>query len=258
MQIDFNAANQEAKAPVGATFENPDEPFTVNPFQAGVPSEEPSASMVQLNPLDLAVAKAKLFQHEAKINTMLEEAKKFKVVDEKTNQEAVEKGIQSNKLLKAIEKIKLNLTQDARDYTSTVNNFAKVFSPKLNEIVRVYKSEIGAYSDRVEMERREAERKAQEAAKKLQDEINKEAKEKKIEPVQFATPVLTTKAQPTRTAAGSSSTRKDWKWEVTDIAEVPREYLMIDAVKINKAVKAGLRNVKGLKIFEKSTVAFRG
>ena len=107
------------------------------------------------------------------------------------------------------------------------------------------------------MKRRDDERKAQKEAEELQAKINEEAKEKKIEPVHVPDPVLKAKPEPTRTESGSASVRKSWKWKEVDMSNVPREYLMLDTVKINKAVRAGARSISGLEIYEESTTVLR-
>lgn len=45
-------------------------------------------------------------------------------------------------------------------------------------------------------------------------------------------------------------TRRSWKAQVVDEYKIPREYLIVDEVKINKVVRAGVRSIPGVKIFE--------
>lgn len=60
-----------------------------------------------------------------------------------------------------------------------------------------------------------------------------------------------------QTSRGSGSRKKRWVAEVFDEQSVPREYLMIDQVKINAAVRAGERDIPGVKIFQKSDLAMK-
>lgn len=48
-----------------------------------------------------------------------------------------------------------------------------------------------------------------------------------------------------------------WAFEVLDEAEVPVEFLSVDANKVNAAVKAGARDIPGLRIFSESRVTVR-
>jgi hypothetical protein len=58
----------------------------------------------------------------------------------------------------------------------------------------------------------------------------------------------------TRGHAGSVSTlRTRWVFEVQNIKDVPEQYLKINDVAVNQAIKSGLREIAGLKITEEKT-----
>jgi hypothetical protein len=61
-------------------------------------------------------------------------------------------------------------------------------------------------------------------------------------------PAQTAEVAPLAAANGSASVRKEWKATVVDESLVPREYWLIDEKKINKVVKAGVREIPGVKI----------
>ena len=56
---------------------------------------------------------------------------------------------------------------------------------------------------------------------------------------------------------GSTSVRKTWAYEVVDEKAVPRAYLMLDDGLINLAIKDGARKIKGLRIYQKESLAVR-
>lgn len=65
-----------------------------------------------------------------------------------------------------------------------------------------------------------------------------------------------TPAENTRTrgvGGGTGSLKTTWHWEVTNLADVPREWLCVDEKKVNAAVcnAKGLRDIPGLRIFDK-------
>ena len=49
--------------------------------------------------------------------------------------------------------------------------------------------------------------------------------------------------------------RKTWDFSIEDEKLIPREYLCVDEKKIGKVVKAGIREIAGIRIFEKSISA---
>jgi colicin import membrane protein len=75
--------------------------------------------------------------------------------------------------------------------------------------------------------------------------------------VQTAPVVPIAPAGPTRSASGSSSMRKRWVGEVVDEQAVPREYLAVDQRLINQAVRDGVRDIPGVRIWEKPDIAVR-
>jgi hypothetical protein len=44
--------------------------------------------------------------------------------------------------------------------------------------------------------------------------------------------------------------RKDWVWDVLDISLIPPKYLVVDKVAVNQAVKSGIREIPGIRIYE--------
>lgn len=50
------------------------------------------------------------------------------------------------------------------------------------------------------------------------------------------------------TVSGISHTER-WTWSLIDIGAVPREYLIVDDAKVSAAVRAGERNIPGIRIF---------
>jgi hypothetical protein len=56
---------------------------------------------------------------------------------------------------------------------------------------------------------------------------------------------------------GSVGVVKRWTFQVTDATLVPREYLAVDEVKIGKVVRAGLREIAGVRIYSEDTLSRR-
>lgn len=49
-------------------------------------------------------------------------------------------------------------------------------------------------------------------------------------------------------------TSKVWKWELVDFYKVPDEYKTIDAAKVGKVVRAGVREIPGIRIYCEDTL----
>lgn len=107
----------------------------------------------------------------------------------------------------------------------------------------------------------------QEAARKEQERLRKlaeakqarqaaRAEEKGLEAPPVVIPMPTVQAPPKtlRTAAGSVTVRTTWKHEVVDFAALPEEYKVADDVKLGKVVRAGVREIPGVRIYEEMVV----
>lgn len=59
---------------------------------------------------------------------------------------------------------------------------------------------------------------------------------------------------------GGSKTKgltKTWTFDITDLNQVPREYLVLDEVKVRAAIKDGTRSIAGLNIYQKESISLR-
>lgn len=54
---------------------------------------------------------------------------------------------------------------------------------------------------------------------------------------------------------GSVQTKKVWTFEVEDLGKVPNEYFSLDETKVRAAIRAGVREVPGLRISQKEQLA---
>lgn len=124
-----------------------------------------------------------------------------------------------------------------------------------------------AQQDELKRQQVEAEKAAQKAreeaaeAAKAGDEarageliVAASAKEAEAEAVQFAA-----LPQVAHAKLPGVSERKDWDFEITDPAAIPREYLAVDESKIRRVVKAlgAESNITGIRVFQKPVVSVR-
>jgi hypothetical protein len=51
--------------------------------------------------------------------------------------------------------------------------------------------------------------------------------------------------------------RMVWSFEVENLSTVPRDFLMLDEQKIRNAIRAGIREIPGIKVFQKQQTVYR-
>lgn len=202
--------------------------------------------------------KADLSEYDALIAEMVETADALEVKSPETNAQASEMTVKARKIYKRIDDIKKDATKPHRDFTSAVNAMAKVYLDQFEKIGKGLGIKISRYSTYQENERRRAEAEARKRVEAEQKRLDAEAKKDGYEPVKVEAPVLPDPPKVTYTDAGSVYQRKDWVHEITDANKIPREYLMPNEKKIKDAIKAGVRAIPGVNIFEQSTTVTRG
>lgn len=206
----------------------------------------------------VAIIKSELAKYDEQIDRLAVEASAIQVRDDQTVGQAVELAAGAKKLAKALEDRRKAVIADPDDFVRSVNRLVKSYRDRLDRIEADCKRAIGGYQARVEMERRKAQQLADEAARQAQDRINAEAQAHHVEPVQVAAPIVPTAPTVTRTEAGTGYTKRAWTFEVESEADVPREFCTPDPAKLRNAVASGIREIPGVKIFEKDTVVIRG
>ncbi len=190
------------------------------------------------------------------VKRFVEAAKKHEIQDKKSQVLAIEMAGKAKLLSKAIEAKRKEIINEPYRFVQTVNKFCKVFKDQLADAERALKAKINRHLAKVEAQRREQEKKAREEARKLQEKLEKEAARKGIEAPTVPDPVIPEK-KVYRTESASVHLRENWTWELEDFPTVPDAYKALDEKKINKAVRAGIRSIPGIRIFKKQDTVLR-
>lgn len=207
---------------------------------------------------NMETIKKDFLPYHQEIDKILKDAEEVVVKDEHSLKSAVTIGGGAKKLNKKITAQRKEIVEDPNQFVKSVNNFCKTFTDKLLQIENTVKKKIADYQYSQELQRREQERKAQEAAMRLQDQLDKEAEEKNVAPVQVVTPVIPKQPAVARSESGASShIRMQWVGEIEDEPMIPIEYCSPDQKKINNAIKMGIRQIAGVRIWEKPTSILR-
>ena len=206
---------------------------------------------------DIGAVKKALAEYDESIASMVQQADALEVTDEESNVLAVEMAGQIKKLNKAVEALRKKFVEEPKAYAKSVDALAKSYKDRFDRIERGLKTKIAQYQSRVELERRKKEEAARQAAAEAQRKLDEEAEAAGVEPVRLDQMIMPEPEKVTRTGSGAAYQRKAWTFEIEDEALIPREYLVVDEKAIREAVKAGVRNISGVRIFEENRTVIR-
>ena len=225
--------------------------------------------------------------HKVELDRMVEDAGALVVKNQATEMQCTEMGTQAQGLIKKIELARKKIIEEPSDFVTRVNNLARIYREPLENI----KIDLGAKRDRWLAEERrkqaEAEALARKEAAELQERLNREAKERaeaeakaraeaeaaekgvavetievKVEPVPeivIPDPILPQASATVRAGSGSGTAfqKTEWTFDVLDLKQVPLEFIMLNESEVKRQIKLGIREIPGLKIFERAKSQFR-
>ena len=210
------------------------------------------------DPFDIAPIRTELKKYEDEITKWEKQAKDLQILDEDSLTLGIEMAAQAKKLGNKLEKFRKEKKDPFLSAGSAIDSAVGVYAGPCEKIWKIILNpKINAMLTKQKLERLEAERRAQEAARELQAKLDAESREKNLPQVQVPEPVYNMKAAPVRTEEGSASQRKDWKARLDDINKVPREYLVIDWPAVNRAVRGGVRSIDGFVIEQVESLQIR-
>ncbi len=198
-------------------------------------------------------------EHDAAIVSLAEEARKLldfarlrTITTDADLRPATDDLSLIAKLKKALAEKKAEYLKPIKSHIDAVNTaFALIMQP-LEEADSITRNKVRDYQAQVEKRHQEAEeinrQKAElaqrEAAFNGTGEITVDTK-----PVEAPLPVGRVSSD-----FGSIGIAKVMKWEVEDITKVPFEYLIVDAGKIGKLVRAGIPSIPGIRIWKEGSL----
>jgi hypothetical protein len=221
-------------------------------------TENPSREVVGN---DFEAAKFNLLRFRTSVEEMKAEAAALEVEDPQGEGKGAEMTAQVKRLRKLIEAKQDEIIREASQFVRAVQAFTLPYRKDLEGIERAVKEKLSDYAYKKEMKRREAEALALKAAAEAQKKIDRQAKAAHIEPVQLPTPVIPKQSEPVRTESGTTSYVAQWTYEVEDVSKIPARYLLPDPTNkaaVNESIRAGVRDIPGLRIFEKMVTRTRG
>ncbi len=141
---------------------------------------------------------------------------------------------------KRLAEMKEQATRPINEALKNIRGWFRPAEDKLAQIEQAIKASIATFTNAQEQARRDAVKQLEASATSGEAQVALTA----LSTAQVA-PVV------------GLSTRKIWQMEILDASAVPRQYCTPDEVMIRAAVTSGVREIPGVRIFEKTVVASR-
>lgn len=190
----------------------------------------------------------------------------LEITDDKSATVMIETGTQTKEILKSIESAVANRVGHIKKLIQEANAIIRYYKDEVGDIQDITKLKIGKWQREQEIIRQETLRKQQEEIDKVNEALRKQAEEKNlIAPKEIIAPVVT-EQKTLRTSGGAKATAvKRWVFDVVDIKElagaviednIPTTYIQVNQVIINQAIKQGIRQIPGLRIYQDESIRF--
>ena len=178
---------------------------------------------------------------EKQASPLIKEAEGYQV----KSVEDVEKASVFLKKLRDTEKM---IEAKRLEFTKPLNQSLKAINATFKQVKEPLVEARGFLTNRVltwKTAERERIEKEEERRRKIQEAHEKKGHEVKA-------PVVIDRPD---TQIGNTQTRKTWTFEVVDFSKVPDDHKMINSPTIMAQVRAGVREIAGLKIYQKESIA---
>ena len=283
--VNFLGENNETTEPIDVFTEGEEQPEQV---EYKLPAKR--------DPFDPAPLLDLFKQFHGEIDKMANKSMGLTVKDDASLELATTMTTQAKALAQAIEKKRVELKAPYLEVVKVLDGETKALKDRTAQIQTHINQKIQPYLTKKENERREAERKAQEERDRIQKELDAKAEAERQAAAEAArkaalaegmtkreaamlaqqaaamveaAPVVVAQEMPTETKvsteSGTATLKEEWSFEITDIKAMPdaafeaRKAEVIKALSpwVNNQVKAGARNIPGVKVFKVAKVATR-
>lgn len=211
-----------------------------------LPAQQPSQEEAQL---------------KATIGDLTESAKNVVIMSQIDLSQATDLVAAIQKRRKEAEEARTKITKPINEGLREINARFKVLTAPLGEAEALVKGKMIKFQEQEEARARAAalEKQREEEARRAAEE--KEAEDPTLDRApapSFSPSNEVEKREPVvkKTTYGQSgaafTARKVWDFELEDLEKVPVDFVVLDSVKVRQAVRAGIRNIPGIRIFEKT------
>ena len=196
--------------------------------------EEAAEAAVEALPVPMG--SAEVADLKAATLPMLEQARALVIDSPETDAYAKELLAQVSKSVKRVEALRKRWTKPILDHKRSIDADFNRISEPAKSAERILREKVAQYHVEQQRRAREAAKAAAEAA---------------------GLSVVAAPAAKVATDAGTVSMRQTWDFVILDASQVPEQYKVVDPAKVRAAVKAGVRNIPGVDIFESATAVVR-
>lgn len=165
-----------------------------------------------------------ILSNKLDLTPLIDQATAHIINDEKSASHALSMSLQARKIRKQLDETRLDIVRPHVDFQKAINKIVKDYEAKLEQIETNLKAKLEEYMKNSKSTNNSA--------------FMVQPKHMEVED-------------------GKLTKIKKWVWELEDGNLLPREYLTIDEKKVNEAIKQGIRNIPGIKVFEKEEIAMR-
>lgn len=189
-------------------------------------------------------------------------AEELEVKDAVSRNTAIEMGTQAKSMFRILDNKRQELKKPYLAIGQKLDGLLRPIKSTLTSIEGNLKKKIKVNLDEENRKRIEKERKENEIAEEKELKRLEVAKALCLSTEEIPAPEPVTKIAETVipskhvTQSGSAGYKKVWKFRVTDKNSVPLQYLFVDEKMIELAIKNGVREIKGIEIYEDSEVNF--
>ncbi len=162
--------------------------------------------------------------------------------------------------LSMLAKLKKALDGKRKEYLGPVNFYKNAITEAFRNMVAPFDIADTVTRKKIMDYRAECERKAREIAEINRMREEAAAREANLNGTgEISEPLIIIEVPPVpattvRTESGTLGTMKIWKFEVTDITKVPAKYLLVNEALVGKLVRAGERDIPGVRIYSEETL----
>ncbi len=198
-------------------------------------------------------------EYQGQVSQIEQQANGLVISDEAGKGEAANLLGQIATARKNVEETRKSMVKPINDGLKSINSWFKNFSTPLETADKTLRDKILRYNQeqaRIAREEQERLRKLQE---KEQKRLERQASKKGIAPPPPppVIPAMNEPAKTTRSDAGTVTSKKTWDFEIVDENKIPRMFLQVNEKAIRAAVKSGVREIAGCRVFQREDLSVR-